>query len=224
MPDLLTITIALVAVIISIGSFYYGRKPLIYITSKDIGKNYLTPTNYKFTIKNVSQNPAKDILVEVKLIHNEIAHNIGDYELDYLTPEAEDVISDISNRIESKLEELKILDITESIDPFFYRSDFIDDDIKILEKYYEDNEFQTICSYIIDNDFKINIEFKITCRAHIPISTIDKFRYNFELSYIKYDLENMDLIKHEHEKALAISYGYEDNFFLIMKPSNGKWK
>ncbi len=82
MPDLTSLSIALGAMIISIVSFYYGRKPLINIAIKDIGTNYTVPTDYEFTIKNVSKNPAEDVLVSVKLIYNETPHNIGNYKLE----------------------------------------------------------------------------------------------------------------------------------------------
>ncbi|VVB84300.1 Uncharacterised protein [uncultured archaeon] len=236
MPDFSTIIqilsnhTALIAVIISIGSFfisifsfYYGRKPIIHVTSKNIGAKHLVPNDYEFTVKNVSQNPAKDVLLSVKLIHTKNTYDIGEYKLDYLNPEAEDII-DISEIIKSKLENLKILFSFDSIIPEDSGFELKSREIEILKKYYEDNEFHTIVSNTIDNDFKITIEFKITCRANIPISMRDKFQYNFELSYEKYDLDDLFLNINEQDKVLAISYGYEDNFSLIIKPSNGKWR
>lgn len=228
MPDLSTIIqvvslpIALVALIISIGSFYYDRKPRIHTTSKNIGVNYRVPADYEFTIKNVSQNPAKDILVSVKLIHNEKAHDIGEYKRDYLNPEEEEVIRDISERINSKLEDLKLLIRTDSISPEELEFGTTEHVIEVLEKLYEENESQIICLYRIDNDFKINIEFKITCKADILISMRDKFRYNFEVSFNKRDLDDLNI--NEQDAAIAISYYYENNFFFVMKPSTGKWK
>lgn len=161
----------------------------------------------------------------------------------HLNPEDEQVIRGISDRIKSELIKLEKLISNNSTNP----GDLIGStshEIDIVEKLYEDynkqiGDFYNIVSYRIDKDFKIDIEFKITCRADIPISIPifmrDKFRYNFEVSYIKDDLDelgicDLDDLRHsnlnenERDKYLAISYGYENNFFLIMKPSSGKWK
>ncbi len=220
MPDLSTIIqvgsfpISIMALIIAYFSFTYGRKPLIHINSNKIN-------DYEFIIKNVSKNPAKDIRAKIKLIHNENTHDIGEYKLDYSNPEDEDVIRDISDRIESKLENLKLLIKAESKcpkEPKFCRTDMEIQAIK--ENVYSDEELQAISSHRIDNNFKINIEFEITCKADIPISWEHKFRYNFEVSYTELNLD--DII--EPERSSAILYGWEDDFELTIKPSTGKWK
>lgn len=222
----IAIIISTFSVFISIYSFYYGRKPLINITSKDIGANYVAPAGYEFTIKNVSQNPAKDVLVSVKLIDKETTHNIDKYsEFAHLNPEDEQVIS-ISDSINSKLINLEKLTCSNCTRP----EDATGRDIKAIEKLCEDYGYSIhdiIVSYGIDKDFKISIEFEITCRADIPkifslLFRRDKFRYNFEVSYQKYEEDDLDYFsKNERYKYLAISYGYENNFILIIKPSNG---
>jgi hypothetical protein len=205
--QMVSLPTALIAIIISISSFYYGRKPLIHITSNKIGPDYnmLTLDDNEFIIKNVSQNPAKDIQTKVKLIYNENAHDIGEYELNYLNPESHDVFRDISKRIESKLKNLKLVVKTEE---------------KRSIKTNDGEDLLIINSLKIDSDFKINIEFKITCKADILVPTwinTHKFQYNFEISYAKNVVDS-------YGHYVGVPYGHEDNYIIIIKPSNGNWK
>ncbi len=177
--------------------------------------------------------------------------------LEHLNPEDEQIINDTSNKIQSELIKFEILKKNYSTDT----GDVLDvksREFKVVEKlheYYEEQlgGFGKLVSYRIDKNFKINIEFEITCSADfLKIFSIlkigvfqntlksmrhkfkNKFLYNFELSYIKDDLDELDIYnfedldnkipdENELNKYLGIQYGYKDNFFLIIKPSNGKW-
>ncbi len=152
-----------------------------------------------FIIENVSQNPAKDIQAKVKLIHNEIADDIGEYELTYLNPKGREVISDISKTIESKLENLKL--VVKTIENRTLKTNGGEESLIIRSK-------------------KIKSDFKITCKADIRIPkwvNTHKFQYNFEISYTKCLIDELG-------NYIGVPHGHEDNYIITIKPSGEKYR
>lgn len=147
-----------IVAVIAYFSFAYGRKPLIHI--KGGGNN-----DYGFFIKNVSKNPAKNICVKIKLIHNENTHDIGEYTIDYLNPEEEDYIKNMPEKIESILENLKLIikvlyKWPENPDPACVNNS-VQHIIAIQDGYYKEEELQTLCSHKINDNFQISIKFEV---------------------------------------------------------------
>jgi hypothetical protein len=212
-----------IVAVVAYFSFAYGRKPLIHIKSSNIA-------DYEFIIKNVSKNPAKNIFAKIKLDYKGNIRDIGKYELDYLNPEAEDVIKDMSEKVESELENINLLIKSPYKWPKNPESYFGDDTIKHIDAigkgYYKENELKTLHSHKINDNFEISIKFEITCKSDIPLDipllNTYKFLYNFKISYTKLDLDFFN--KEEPDTYLEISYGCMDNFNLHIQPSTGKWK
>lgn len=210
-----------IAAVIAYFSFAIGRKPLIHIKAGKID-------DYDFIIKNISKNPAKNIHVKIELTHNENSQDIDEYTLDYLNPEAEDVVKDMHEKIESTLENLNLLiklpyKWPKNPDQIF--EDNVIEHIKAIEKgYYKDDELQTLHSHKINDNFKISIKLEVTCKSDIPLDlpllNKYKFLYNFEISYKMLDMD----CKEEPETCWKISYGSMDNFYLHIQPSAGEWK
>lgn len=207
--------------IIAYFSFIYGRKPLIHVK---INKN----TDYEFIINNVSKNPAKNIIAEVKLDYKGKIEDIDKYKFNYLMPEAEEVIK-IFEKTESKLEHLKLLLKSPYEWPINPESYFcmgrIDEQINFIGNSKKD-ELETLHdSHKIDNNFKISINFKVTCNADMPLEKIPlfnklfnnhKFLYKFNISYTKHDLDYLKDI--DQETHLKILYGCMNNYYLIIRP------
>ncbi len=103
------------------------------------------------------------------------------------------------------------------------------DKLKIYESYFKRDELKTLYSHKINRNFKIFVTFEINCNSDIlfefPLLNKHKFLYRFEISYTELDKDYMDFLKDEQDEAYyEFSYGYRDNFKLVIQPSKGKWK
>lgn len=216
----LAIIATFVVAIVTYYSFAYERKPIINIESK--------LKDYEFTIKNLGKNPAKNITIEIKLYNNEKSEHIGNYKLNYLNPESEDVIN-LSEKVNSKLEKLNLLIKVpyrwpKNPDPSYVNNN-MEHILAIEGDYYKEDELQTLYSHKVNENFKISIKFEVTCKSDNPLDILwvnkYSFLYNFEISYTMFNMDNIG--KEEPDTFFEISYGCKDNFSLCIRPSVGKW-
>lgn len=158
-------------------------------------------------------------------MHNENTYDIGEYMREYLNPEEEDFIMNMPEKIESKLEELKLLikvpyKWPENPDPAYVNNVF-QHIIDIENGRYKEDELQTFHSHKINENFKIAIIFEVTCNSDIPWFNKYNFLNNFEISYAM--IEEFHL-KEDHDINIEIGYGCKNNFSVWIRPSIGKWK